>query len=223
MKLSVFIPVYNEAKTVAEIIRRVKAVPIEKEIIVVDDGSSDGSGEIIERIPGLKFLRHTTNRGKGLAIRTALKQAVGDIVIIQDADLEYDPYDYLKLIEPIDQGLSQVVYGSRNLGKNESGPIIYKWGGIFLSCLANFLYNIKITDEATGYKMIKTDLLKSLKLECERFEFCPEVTAKIGKKKYKIIEVPIFYKPRSLSVGKKIRLKDGLVAIWTLIKYKFID
>lgn len=223
MKLAVIIPVYNEVRTIAEIIRRVKAVPMEKEIIVVDDGSDDGTEKIIRQIPGLKFIRHETNRGKGAAVRTGLGLVTAEIVVIQDADLEYDPNDYLKLIEPIENGRSQVVYGSRNLKKNEASKKIYKWGGIFLSHLANFLYGLKITDEATGYKMIKTDLLKSLELKCQRFEFCPEVTAKLGKRKYKIIEVPIFYNPRLHSVGKKIRPIDGLVAIWTLIKYKFID
>lgn len=223
MKLAVIIPVYNEVKTIAEIIRRVKAVPIEKEIIVVDDGSNDGTGGIIKQIAGLKFVQHKINRGKGAAVRTGLGLVTAEVVVIQDADLEYNPDDYLELIKPIEAGLSQVVYGSRNLTGNKSSKRIYKWGGIFLSYLANVLYNIKITDEATCYKMIKTSLLKSLKLKCERFEFCPEVTAKLGKRKCKIIEMPIFYSPRLHSVGKKIRPKDGLVAIWTLIKYRFID
>jgi len=223
MKLAVIIPVYNEVRTIAEIIKRVKAVPIEKEIIVVDDGSTDGTEEIIKQIPELKFIQHRINQGKGAAVRTGLDLATAEIVIIQDADLEYDPNDYLKLIRPIDNGLSQVVYGSRNLSGNRSSKKIYKWGGIFLSYLANILYNIKITDEATCYKMIKTEVLRSLELKCERFEFCPEVTAKLGKRKFKIIEVPIFYNPRLHSVGKKIRLKDGLAAIWTLVKYRFID
>jgi len=223
MKLAVIIPVYNEVRTIAEIIKRVKAVPIDKEIIVVDDGSNDGTGEIIKQTAGLKFVQHKVNTGKGSAIRTGLELATAEVVIIQDADLEYDPKDYLKLIKPIEDCLCQVVYGSRNLSGNKSSKKIYKWGGFFLSYLSNFLYNIKITDEPTCYKMMKTDLLKSLELKAERFEFCPEVTAKLGKRKYKIIEVPISYNPRRHSAGKKIRPKDGLVAIWTLIKYKFID
>lgn len=221
MKLSVIIPVYNEAETIVEIIRKVKAVPLDKEIIVVNDCSLDGTEEILANISDLKIIKHEKNRGKGAAIRTGLKEVSGDIVIIQDADLEYEPNDYLKLIVPIESGQTEVVYGSRNLAINKSGKKIYKWGGIFLSRLANFLYGLNITDEATGYKVFKTKLLKNLDLKCERFDFCPEVTAKLGRNKYKIIEVPISYNPRSRVQGKKIQLSDGLKAAWLLIKYKF--
>lgn len=214
-------PVYNEAATIAEIIARVKAVPIDKEIIVINDGSIDGTEEILSRAHNIKVIKHQKNQGKGMAIRTGLKEATGNMVIIQDADLEYDPGDYLRLIAPIESGQAEVVYGSRNLVIKKSGKKIYKWGGIFLSLLANFLYGLNITDEATGYKVFKTALLKNLNLQCERFEFCPEVTAKLGRNKFKIIEVPISYNPRSHAEGKKIRLKDGLKAASVLIKYKF--
>jgi len=223
MKLSVIIPVYNEVNTIAKIIERVKRVLIEKEIIVVDDGSTDGTRGKIDSVPGIKILKHETNRGKGAAIRTGLAFAFGELVIVQDADLEYDPNDYLELIKPIEEGVADVVYGSRNLENNKSGMKAYKWGGVFLSHLANLLYGLRITDEATGYKLFKTDVLKSLNLKCQRFEFCPEVTAKLAKKKYRVKEVPISYKPRSFSEGKKIRWIDGVLAIFYLIKFRFFD
>jgi len=223
MKLSVIIPVYNEVNTIAKIIERVKRVLIEKEIIVVDDGSTDGTRGKIDSVPGIKILKHETNRGKGAAIRTGLAFAFGELVIVQDADLEYDPNDYLELIKPIEEGVADVVYGSRNLGNNKSGMKAYKWGGVFLSHLANLLYGLRITDEATGYKLFKTDVLKSLNLKCQRFEFCPEVTAKLAKKKYRIKEVPISYNPRSFAEGKKIKWTDGVLAIFYLIKFRFFD
>ena len=223
MKLSVIIPVYNEVNTIAKIIERVKRVLIEKEIIVVDDGSTDGTRGKIDSVPGIKILKHETNRGKGAAIRTGLAFAFGELVIVQDADLEYDPNDYLELIKPIEEGVADVVYGSRNLGNNKSGMKAYKWGGVFLSHLANLLYGLRITDEATCYKLFKTDVLKSLNLKCQRFEFCPEVTAKLAKRKYRIKEVPISYNPRSFAEGKKIKWTDGVLAIFYLIKFRFFD
>jgi len=223
MKLSVIIPVYNEVNTIAKIIERVKRVLIEKEIIVVDDGSTDGTRGKIDSVPGIKILKHETNRGKGAAIRTGLAFAFGELVIVQDADLEYDPNDYLELIKPIEEGVADVVYGSRNLGNNKSGMKAYKWGGVFLSHLANLLYGLRITDEATCYKLFKTDILKGLSLKCQRFEFCPEVTAKLAKRKYRIKEVPISYNPRSFAEGKKIKWTDGVLAIFYLIKFRFFD
>jgi len=223
MKLSVIIPVYNEVNTIAKIIERVKRVLIEKEIIVVDDGSTDGTRGKIDSVPGIKILKHETNRGKGAAIRTGLAFAFGELVIVQDADLEYDPNDYLELIKPIEEGVADVVYGSRNLGNNKSGMKAYKWGGVFLSHLANLLYGLRITDEATCYKLFETDILKGLSLKCQRFEFCPEVTAKLAKKKYRIKEVPISYNPRSFAEGKKIKWTDGVLAIFYLIKFRFFD
>ena len=163
------------------------------------------------------------NKGKGTAIRTGLANVTGDIVIIQDADLEYDPNDYPKLVEPILTGKANVVYGSRILGKSRKSYWSFYMGGRFLSFLANLLYNAKITDEPTCYKVFRADMIKNINLKCRRFEFCPEVTAKVRKKGYKIYEVPIHYEPRSLKEGKKINWKDGLEAIWTLIKYKFVE
>lgn len=226
MKLSIIIPVFNEENTIKEIIRRVGNAPlsIEKEIIVVNDGSRDNTANILRSLKGLfnfTFLEHQKNLGKGAAIKTGLGAASGDFVIIQDADLEYDPEDYTKLIIPLLQGKTEVVYGSRILGKNKRGSWSFFWGGKFLTFLSNLLYGLKITDESTCYKAFKKDLLVSLNLESNGFEFCPEVTAKIGKRKIKIYEVPISYSARSKGEGKKIKWKDGFIAIRTLIKYKF--
>jgi len=222
--LSVVIPVYNEKKTVLDILEKVKAASLKKEIIVVDDGSTDGTSEILEKNSKGNFIliKHPSNMGKGSAIRTALKHTSGDMIIIQDADLEYNPADYVRLVQPIITGEAGAVYGSRNLGNNKKGSALYYWGGMFLSSLANFLYGLSITDEATCYKIIRTDILKDLDLECRHFEFCPEVTAKLGKRKIKIVELPISYIPRLHKDGKKIGVKDGIVAAWILIKYKFI-
>jgi len=229
MKLSIIIPVYNEKSTIKEIIHRIKNVPIDKEIIIADDCSTDGTREILRKLQSeeydkgeIKIIYHEKNMGKGWAIRTALKYVSGEIVIIQDADLEYEPEDYPRLIEPIVSGEASVVYGPRSLGKKISYLSFYL-GGQFLSFLTNILYGSHITDEATCYKVFRADVIKGINLKCERFEFCPEVTAKLLKKGYKIYEVPIHYYPRSIKEGKKINWKDGLEAIWTLIKYRFID
>lgn len=241
MKLSVIIPVFNEKNTIAEVLRRVITVDLlslglKKEIIVVDDGSTDGTREILKQyqvssiqypvksqpINEIKVIYHEKNMGKGAAIRTGLVNVTGDIVIIQDADLEYDPQDYPKLIEPILSGKAKVVYGSRILGKGRKSYWSFYIGGRFLSFLTNLLYNAKITDEPTCYKVFQADVIKNINLRCRRFEFCPEVTAKLRKKGYEIYEIPIHYEPRSLEEGKKINWKDGLEAIWTLIKYRFI-
>jgi len=226
MKLSIIIPVYNEKESIEKLIEKVKAVKlgkIKKEIIIIDDFSTDGSREILKKIKDkqIKVIFHNENKGKGYAIRTGLKQVTGDIVIIQDADLEYDPEDYKKLIKPIIEKQVKVVYGSRILGNNNYSALSFFLGGKLLTFIANLLYNIKISDEPTCYKVFKTEVIKNLNLECERFEFCPEVTAKIAKKGYKIKEIPISYYPRNKKQGKKINWKDGLEAIWTLIKYKF--
>ncbi len=227
MLLSVIIPVYNEKNTILKILEKVKSVKIDKEIIIVDDFSNDGTREILESLKGkdekLKIIFQKKHVGKGFAIRTALKFVEGEIVLIQDADLEYDPNEYPKLIEPILEGKAKVVYGSRVLKKNPKASIIFYIGGRFLSFLTNLLYGTNITDEPTGYKVFSTDVLKSIDLKCLGFEFCPEVTAKVAKKGYKIYEVPINYNPRSIKEGKKIRFKDALKAVFTLIKYRFID
>jgi len=226
-KLSIIMPVYNERDTVVEVIRAVMEAPLtlEKELIVVDDGSTDGTREVLERVedPAVKVVYQEQNQGKGAAIRRGLREVTGDIVIIQDADMEYDPRDYQKLVDPIVSGEAEVVYGSRQLGKNTFSYRRYYLGGLFLSWLTNLLYGSSITDEPTCYKVFRKDVLDSINLKCKRFEFCPEVTAKVLKKGIKIVERPISYRPRSIEEGKKIRWKDGLEAIVTLLKYRFFD
>lgn len=222
--LSIIIPVYNEEKTIAKIIEKIIAIDLDmdKEIIVVDDGSTDQTLKILNelktKIP-FKLLTHQTNQGKGAAIQTGLKAVEGDIVIIQDADLEYDPQDYPRLIAPILKGQTKVVYGSRNLGAQKISYWRYYWGGKFLTWLFNLLYRTRLTDINTGYKVFSTDLIKSLNLECPGFEFCEEVTAKLTKKGIKILEIPIRYQPRKFAEGKKIKWIDGLIGLWTIIKY----
>jgi dolichol-phosphate mannosyltransferase len=226
LKLSVIIPVYNEAATLADIITRVRATGLAAEMVVVDDGSSDGSAAILTRLeqsgrPALRLLRHERNRGKGAAMRTGLAAVTGDLTLVQDADLEYDPADYPALLAPFADPTVQVVYGSRNLRRNPKSSWAFYWGGRLLSWVANWLYGSRITDEATGYKVIKTDLLRGLGLETDGFEFCPEVTAKLLRRGVSIHEVPISYYPRSWDEGKKIQWYDGAIAIWVLIKYRF--
>jgi len=225
--LSVIIPVYNEKNTIKEIIEKVKNVTLieefEKEIVVVDDGSTDGSRGILLSLSNIKLIFHEDNQGKGAAVRTGLKECSGNYIIVQDADLEYDPHDFNFLLSKIIKENLLVVYGSRELRKQEkrfSGVSFYL-GGIFLTWLTNILYKQKITDEPTCYKMFKTEYLKSLSLKCKKFDFCPEVTALIAKQGIKIEEVPISYYPRHKNQGKKINWKDGVMAIVTLLKYKF--
>jgi glycosyltransferase involved in cell wall biosynthesis len=224
MLLSVIMPVYNEKNTLIEILNRIEAVPVKKEIIIVDDGSKDGTRQILRDIKGqnVKVILHERNQGKGAAIKTGLTEATGDIVIIQDGDLEYDPMDYLKLIPLIQSGEAQVVYGSRTLGSNERSYHRYYWGGQFVTLVTNILYGLKITDEPTCYKMFKKEVIDRIKLDCTGFEFCPEVTAKVVRLGYTIHEVPISYHPRSFEEGKKIKWRDGLIAIWTLLKCRFL-
>ncbi len=226
MKLSVIIPVYKEEATLEEIITRVRATGLADEIIVVDDGSSDNSPAILKRLqhsaqPFLRLLWHEQNQGKGAAIRTGLAAVTGDLVLVQDADLEYDPADYPALLAPFTNPQVEVVYGSRNLQRNPKSTFAFYWGGRLLSWVTNWLYGSRITDEATGYKIIKTALLRNIGLETNGFEFCPEVTAKLLQRGIPIHEVPISYHPRSWAEGKKIQWHDGLVAIWTLTKYRF--
>jgi glycosyltransferase involved in cell wall biosynthesis len=225
MQLTIIIPAYNEAATIAEAIRRVLATGRAEEIVVVDDGSTDGTAEILSRIqnanaPVVRVLRHAQNRGKGAAIRTGLAIATGDLVLVQDADLEYEPAEYPVLLAPFSDPAVQVVYGSRNLRRNPHSNFAFYWGGRFLSWVANRLYGSHITDEATGYKVVRTGLLRELHLDSEGFEFCAEVTAKLLRRGVRIREVPISYRPRSRAQGKKIRWYDGLVAVWTLVRLR---
>jgi len=229
MKLSIVIPVFNEKNTIAEILKRIEAVDlgIEKEIIVVDDFSTDGTRDILKKLDAgrYKIIFQEKNCGKGRALRTGFANMTGDVVVVQDADLEYDPNDFKKMLEKMKETGSPVIYGSRRLGQNyfksKHSSHVFALGGILVTWVTNLLFNTKITDEPTCYKMFKTDFLKSIKLECERFEFCPEITAKIARQGIKIPEVPINYYPRHKNEGKKINWKDGLEAIWTLLKYRF--
>jgi glycosyltransferase involved in cell wall biosynthesis len=226
MKLSIIMPVHNERATIEEIIAKVRQVPLSKELIIVDDCSTDGTRSLLrkyEKEKEVTLIFHSRNRGKGRAIRTGLEKTSGEVVVVQDADLEYDPQDLQELIKPIQEGKARVVYGSRRLNSTNTqhSGLSYYIGGILVTYLARWLYRLKITDEATCYKMLETGLIKSLNLQCERFEFCPEVTAKLAKRKIPILELPISYYPRHKKEGKKINWRDGLEAIWTLVKYKF--
>lgn len=226
MKLSIIMPAYNEENTIIEIVKKISVLELglEKEIIVVDDASTDNT---IARArdtgaPGLKIIAHEQNKGKGAAIRTGLLYVTGDIVLIQDADLEYDPGDYRELIKPLLENRANVVYGSRTLPRiDHYSYLSYYLGGKFLTFITNLLYNLKITDESTCYKVFRTGLIKKLPLKCQGFEFCPEVTALVAKAGEKIVDVPVHYYPRSFKEGKKIRARDGLMAIWVLLKYRF--
>jgi len=225
-KLSVIMPAYNESDTVLEVIRQIKAVPlsIDREIIIVDDGSSDGTVALLQSLndSNVKVFLHETNRGKGMAIRTALAHATGDIVIIQDADLEYDPQDYIPLLEPLLQGKASVVYGNRRgRQKMEKSYARYYWGGRLITAITNLLYRARIHDEPVCYKVFTREVLEKIELACEKFEFCPEITAKVCKAGHIIYEVPVSYNPRGFQQGKKINWKDGIQAIWTLVKYRF--
>lgn len=230
MKVSVIIPVYNEFPTFESVLERVCRAPLPpgcaKEIIVVDDGSTDGTAQILgERARAGAIVAHhlTVNFGKGAAVRKGIEIASGDIVIIQDGDLEYDPNDYASLVEPILKGEAQVVYGSRFRGSVTGMALKYRIANRILTAAANLLYNAAITDEATAYKAFRASLLRGLHLECQRFEFCPEVTAKVRRLGYRIDEVPIDYNGRGVAEGKKIRFSDGLKALWTLVKYRFVS
>ncbi len=224
MKLSVIVPVYNEAETLAKLLRRVAAVPVDKEIIAVDDGSSDGSGELLDSLdlPGLRVIHHRRNQGKGMAIRTALKHITGEVVIIQDADLEYDPEEYPQLLEPIIEGWAKVVYGSRILKRdNPASSRSFYWGGRLVTLVTNLLYGSKLTDEPTCYKLFTREVIEDIPLSCVSFEFCPEVTAKVLGRGIDIVEVPISYHPRGHGQGKKIKARDGLQAVAVLLRLRF--
>jgi dolichol-phosphate mannosyltransferase len=224
VKVSVLVPAYNEERTIARCLEAVysRNPGLDLEVIVVDDGSRDGTAAAARAAlkPGSKVLVHETNRGKGAALRTGLAAATGEVVLVQDADLEYDPADYAALLAPFARG-ARVVYGSRiRKSGNARSYFRYYWGGRILSLWTNLLYCSSVTDEPTCYKAFRTDLLKSLDLRCEGFEFCPEATAKVLRRGETIHEVPISYHPRSLEEGKKIRWHDGIVALWTLLRYR---
>ena len=224
MKLSIIIPVFNEENTIASIIQKVQSADYDKEIIVVDDASTDGTKDILQKLsqqPKLKIFYHERNRGKGAAIRTAIKNITGNITIIQDADLEYDPVDYTILLKPILDGRADVVYGSRFQGG--SHRVLFFWhylGNKFLTLFSNMMTNLNLTDMETGYKAFKSNVIKNISLSSDRFGFEPEVTAKIAhNNNYKIYEVPISYSGRDYSEGKKIGWKDGVAAIYFILKY----
>ena len=227
MKLSVVIPVYNEQASLRDVVQRVEGVEYDKEIILVDDGSTDGSREILEEYKGREgyhVLFHARNRGKGAALRTGFACATGDVIIIQDADLEYNPKDYAVLLEPILDGRADVVYGSRFLG----GPhrVLFYWhyvGNKFLTTLSNMLTNLNLTDMETGYKVFSKKVIDSINLKCDRFGFEPEITSKIARRNFRIYEVPISYSGRDYSEGKKITWKDGMAALWFIFRFRFFD
>jgi glycosyltransferase involved in cell wall biosynthesis len=227
MNLTVIIPVYNEVGNIREILKRVKATKKAGEIIVVDDGSQDGTRDILKDLDGKEKVRvilHEKNQGKGAAVRTGMDAAQGEILLIQDADLEYDPRDYPTLLQPLEEGIADVVYGSRFLG----GPrrVAMYWHMVankLLTFMTNILYNTILSDMETGYKVFRRKVVDGMKLRSKRFDFEPEFTAKILKRNYRIYEVPISFNPRDYSQGKKIKLKDAFEAVWTLIKYRFVD
>jgi glycosyltransferase involved in cell wall biosynthesis len=225
IKLSVVIPVYNERETLPEILKRIRAVPLATEIILVDDCSRDGSREWLQEMekrgdPQLKFFYHERNQGKGAALRTGFQHASGDFVIVQDADLEYDPQDYPKLLSPILEKRADVVYGSRFSGQNRDMSRLHRYGNQFLTRLTNLLYQTSITDMETCYKMFQTSIIQKIRIESDRFNFEPEITAKILRRGLRILEVPISYQGRSFLEGKKITWKDGVSAVWTLVKFR---
>jgi glycosyltransferase involved in cell wall biosynthesis len=227
MNLTVLIPAYNEKDTIVEIIHRVQKTDLADEIIVIDDGSTDGTRDLLAGLVGqatLRVIMHDKNQGKGAAVRTGIINSTKDVVIIQDADLEYDPRDYPTLIKPIEEGIADVVYGSRFLGAGRR-PVFF-WNMVankLLTFTTNILYNNILSDMETGYKVFRREVIKDIPLHSHRFDFEPEFTAKILKRHLRIYEVPISFNPRDYSQGKKIRMKDAFFALWALLKYRFVD
>jgi glycosyltransferase involved in cell wall biosynthesis len=226
-KLSVIVPVFDERNTVVEIVRRMRAVdlPVELEIVIVDDGSTDGTRDVLRQLGDstVRVITHEVNKGKGAAIRSGLAQVQGDLVLVQDADLEYDPEDWPKLLSPILRGKARVVYGSRFTGERRNMLFLHWVGNRFLSLVTNVLYNTTLSDMETCYKLFDRSLLDGITLRAQRFEFEPEVTAKLLRRGIRIYEVPISYTGREFDEGKKITWRDGFVALWTLVKYRFTD
>ncbi len=226
-KLSVIVPVFNERNTVVEIVRRMRAVelPVDREIVIIDDGSDDGTRAVLAQLGDstVRVVLHPQNQGKGSAIRTGLDHVTGDLVIVQDADLEYDPDDWPKLLAPVLKGRATVVYGSRFTGERRNMLFLHWVGNRFLSLVTNVLYNTTLSDMETCYKLFDRRVLDGIELRAVRFEVEPELTAKILRRGIRIYEVPISYSGREVNEGKKITWRDGLVALWTLVKYRFVD
>ncbi len=227
MNLSVIIPVYNEKDSLNEIVQRVKNTGLASEIILVDDGSQDGTRDLLPALDGkegVRVLLHAKNLGKGGAVRTGIQAALGDVMLIQDADLEYDPRDYPRLLQPIEEGIADVVYGSRFLGGPRRATMFWHMvANYMLTFMTNLLYNTILTDMETGYKIFRRKVVEGMRLRAHRFDFEPEFTAKVLKRRFRIYEVPISFNPRDYSEGKKIGLKDAFEAVWALLKYRFVD
>ena len=232
MKLSVIIPVYNESRTIREIIQRVQAVGLADEIVVVDDGSTDGTRQVLSELGSagqplrfsLRVILHEKNQGKGAAVYTGIQNTSGDVILVQDADLEYDPRDIPALLKPLQEGIADVVYGSRFLGGPRRPTMFWHMvANQLLTLMTNILYDTILTDMETGYKLFRRQVVANMKIRSRRFDFEPEFTAKVLKMKARIFEVPITFNPRDYDEGKKIGLKDAFIAVWTLLKYRFVD
>jgi glycosyltransferase involved in cell wall biosynthesis len=227
MKLSVIIPVYNEFESIKVILKRVQDQNLAHEIVVVDDGSKDGTRDVLKELDGkggVRVVLHERNQGKGAAVRTGMGAALGDVLLIQDADLEYDPRDYPTLLKPIEEGIADVVYGSRFLGGSRRVAMFWHMvANQLLTFMTNILYNTILTDMETGYKVFRREILDGMILRANSFNFEPEFTAKILKRNFRIFEVPITFNPRDYSQGKKIKLHDAFEAVWTLLKYRFLE